>query len=232
AASDAWITKEEWAAVADATVVVADGDDIVMFFDGSKSRDATALVGCRVSDGHVFEIGVWEPNPRDPKSTVPFDEVDGVVAEAFDTWNVVAFFADVREFESYVHTSWPEKYRDQLVLHAVPTGNNPGPIAWDMRSHTMEFTRAAETCREDIHGLRFTHDGSAVTARHVGNLKEAVNRWGTSVRKESPGSPNKIDAGVCVIGARMVRARLLASKEWRERDKKTTKRPGRVRGWQ
>jgi terminase len=42
-----------------------------------------------------------------------------------------------------------------------------------------------------------------------------VERRGhVTVRKESPKSPNKIDAAVCVIGARMVYRALLASPEW------------------
>ena len=34
-------------------------DGWVLFFDGSKSDDSTALVGCRLSDGHVVTLGIW-----------------------------------------------------------------------------------------------------------------------------------------------------------------------------
>ena len=49
---DAWTTQQEWAAIADPAQVMADvsdGDEIVAFFDGSRTRDATALSGlpCR-----------------------------------------------------------------------------------------------------------------------------------------------------------------------------------------
>ncbi|MBQ1164266.1 hypothetical protein KBZ21_40435, partial [Streptomyces sp. A73] len=33
-------------------------DELVLFFDGSKSDDATGLVGCRLSDGLVKTFGV------------------------------------------------------------------------------------------------------------------------------------------------------------------------------
>jgi hypothetical protein len=44
---------------------VADREVVTLGFDGSRGRakgkpDATALIGCRVADGHLFEIGVWE----------------------------------------------------------------------------------------------------------------------------------------------------------------------------
>lgn len=61
-ATDSWLSQPEWAACADPAVVVADRERITLGFDGSKHRnrgitDATALIGCRVSDGHLFEVG-------------------------------------------------------------------------------------------------------------------------------------------------------------------------------
>lgn len=229
-AEDAWVTPQQWAACADASVTVPDGAEIVLFFDGSKSSDATALTGCDVESGHVFEVGVWEPDPNDVDDVVPVHEVDAAVARAFERWRPVAFFADVREWESYVHTAWPELFGDRLVVMANPNGRNAGPIAWDMRARTRDFTLAAEACHSEITERRFTHDGSSASARHVANARRRPNRYGVSVGKESPRSPLKIDAAVCVIGARMVRRIVLASPEWAKRTKKKT-RTGRVYGF-
>lgn len=232
AATDSWVTPQEWSVNADPTKVVADGDEIVLFFDGSKSRDSTALVGCRVDDGHVFEIGVWE-RPLDPLRakdwTVPIGEVEAAWARAFRTWRVLAAFSDVREWESYVHTTWPQQYGENLIMWAQKSGKAASPIAWDMRSHVMEFTRAVEACHAEIVEKQFTHDGAAVTTRQVGNARRRPNNWGVSIGKESPDSPRKIDAAVCVVGARMVRRLLLASEEWKKY--KARRKPGRVVGW-
>lgn len=229
APSDAWVAPHEWAACADPTVRVSDGDEIVLFFDGSKSLDATALVGCHMDTGHVFEIGVWEPDPYSPDDQVPVNEVDAAVAMAFDRWRPLAFFADVREWESYVHTLWPERYGDQMVLWASPQGRNASPVAWDMRSRTREFTLAAEACHSDILERQLTHDGSSPTARHITNARRRPNRHGVSIGKESPRSPKKVDAAVCVIGARMVRRLVLASPEYGRPEPKT--RSGMVYGF-
>jgi hypothetical protein len=229
-ASDAWLAPHEWAACADPTVVVADSDEIVLFFDGSKSLDATALVGCHMATGHVFEVGVWEPDPNDADDQVPVYEVDAAVERAFDRWTVVAFFGDVREWESFVHTTWPERYAEQLLVMANPRGRNAGPIAWDMRARTQDFTLAAETCHTEIEQRQFTHDGSSPTSRHITNSRRRPNRYGISIGKESPRSPKKIDAAVCVIGVRMVRRIVLASPEWAKRTTKKT-RTGRVYGF-
>ena len=231
APEDAWVEPQDWARLTDATQAVSDGEEIVMFFDGSKSRDATALVGCRVSDGHVFTIGVWEPDPaHDTVDVVPVPVVDATVERAFDRWQVLAFFADVKEWESFAKVTWPERHGEDLLIKAVPGGKEPQPIAWDMRSHVYDFTMACELAETEIAEQAFTHDGDARVARHVGNMRRRPNRWGVSVSKETPDSPNKIDAGVCVIGARMVRRLLITSDAYK---KCTAKRPrtGRVYGF-
>lgn len=212
AAEDAWVSVEDWKRLHDPSVVVADGDRIVLFFDGSRSRDATALVGCRVSDGHVFTLGVWEPDQSDPLSTVNADEVDFVVRRTFDRFRVAAFFADVREWESWVLTEWPSRYRDELEVWAAPQARPSAPIAWDMRGHSYEFAKAAEAVYAEIVEGAFTHDGDSATTRHVGNAHRRLYRDAVTIGKESKDSHRKIDAAVCVVGARMVRRIVLASK--------------------
>ena len=230
APDDAWTTPQAWAAMADPAHVVPDGAEIVMFFDGSKSRDATALIGCEVDSGHVFEIGVWEPDPaHDSDDVVPVPLVDATVDLAFNRWRVLAFFADVKEWESFTKVTWPERYADRLLIKAVPGGKQPEPIAWDMRSHVYDFTMACEHTEAEIAERAFTHDGSAALARHVANMRRRPNRWGVAVAKETPDSPMKIDAGVCMIGARMVRRLLLASDAYKNRSARS--RPSRLYGF-
>jgi hypothetical protein len=109
AAEDAWVAPEEWNRDARRPRRRRDhGADIVMFFDGSKSRDATALIGCDVDSGHVFTLGVWEPDPNDDEDTVDAADVDRVVQQRVrDATDVLAFFGDVKEWESFVKTEWP-----------------------------------------------------------------------------------------------------------------------------
>jgi hypothetical protein len=209
---DAWVTPQEWAALAKPERVVTDGEEIVMFFDGSKSRDATALLGCCMSDGHVFKIGVWEPDPKhDTEDVVPVAAVDSQVMWAHEKYTVLAFFADVQEWQGFVKVTWPDRYKDRYVIMASPSGREPAAIAWDMRSHSHDFAEAAEVCHEEIVSGRFTHDGDSVVARHVANARNSPQRGRMSISKESPDSPRKIDAAVCVIGARMARRLALAA---------------------
>jgi hypothetical protein len=212
----------------------------VLFFDGSKSRDATALVGCAMADGYTFVVGLWErPLDTDGKPAkdweVPVHAVDLAVRQAHVDHEVVGFFADVREWESFAHTSWPESLpTDKYCVLARPLGRNAGPIAWDMRGHVSDFTSACELTHNAIETKSFHHDGHPALTRHVGNARNRPNTWGVSIGKESPDSPKKIDGAVCAIGAQMVRRLVLASDAWRNRDappEQPKRRPGRVRGW-
>ena len=206
ASTDSWASPQDFAQMSRPDIVVDEGDDIVMFFDGSLSNDNTALIGCRMSDGHVFTIGVWEPQSynEDEKPMINVDAVDGRVDWAHQYYNVVAFFGDVREWESFVKVEWPNRYRDHYSLMASPKGQQPEPIAWDMRGKDYLFTMAAELCEAEIQKHSFTHDGHPKLVEHVQNARRHEGRFGITVRKESPSSHRKIDAAVCLIGARMV----------------------------
>lgn len=207
ASSDSWCDPQDWAQMARPDIDVAPGEDIVMFFDGSLSNDHTALIGCRMDDGHIFTIGVWQPKAADPddKPMVDVQAVDDRVDFAFATWNVIGFYADVREWESFTKVAWPERYRDRLELWATSRGaQQPEPIAWDMRGKDFQFTTAAELAEAEIMQHSFTHDGNPLLTEHVLNARRHEGRYGITVRKESRKSAKKIDACVCMIGARMV----------------------------
>lgn len=218
AADDAWCDEpQEWLRLSRPDVKVEHGEEITLFFDGSLSRDATALVGCRMSDGHVFTLGVWYP-AHERQIDVP--AVESTVARVFEDYDVVGFFADVREWESQTKVTWPDAYGDRLIVKAAPSARQPQTIAWDMRSRRREFGDACETARGEISTAAFTHDGNEDLTRHVLNARQAFRDGRIGVAKESPDSPNKIDAAVCMIGARMVRRIVLASPEWEKRQRR------------
>jgi hypothetical protein len=133
-ATDSWIAQPEWAAVSRPELVVATGDAITLGFDGSRSRadgvtDATALIGCRVSDGHLFSIGVWE-QPDGPLGLdwrVPVQLVEAAVAHAFDTYRVVGFYADPAKWETYI-AAWEARWGGGLTVKH----SRDHPIEWWM----------------------------------------------------------------------------------------------------
>ncbi|MGH3926191.1 MAG: Terminase, partial [Pseudonocardiaceae bacterium] len=153
------------------------------------------------------------------ESVVPVGEVDAAVQRAFDRWNVLGFFADVKEWEGFVKVTWPERYADQLEIWAVPSGKDPQAIAWDMRTRVYDFTMAVELAETEIRERKFTHDGDSRLARHIGHARRKPNRFGVSIGKETPDSPKKIDLAVCAVGARMVRRLVVANPKHKKKQR-------------
>jgi phage terminase large subunit-like protein len=226
AAEDALLDPAEWAECASA-LRLEDGDEIVLGFDGGKTDDATALIAMRVSDRLVQPMGIWE-RPEGPLGQgweVDRKQVSDLVAHAFGRYQVRAFFADVKLWESYID-EWGETYRDELLVKASARSL----IGFDMRGHQQELTKATEALVQAIVDRKILHTGDATLTRHVGNARRRPNRWGVSFGKESRESPKKVDAFAAMQLADMARRALLASPDWAKRRKKR-QRTGRVHGF-
>ena len=226
-AATAWVTGPEWDGCHDPErAALVDGDTVVMFFDGSKNDDATGLLAVRMSDGHAAVLHCQEKPEGSAGNGWEVDRAaaDLAVRTAFDRFDVVGFFADVREFESYVDT-WGWEFGDRLLIDAT-TGRNRHAVAFDMRAKVPEFTPAVGRALAEIRQHAVTHDGDARLKRHVLNARRSSTRYGVLIRKESRDSPLKIDLAVCLVGARHVRRLVLASPAWEKRNRKRT---GRLR---
>ena len=212
----------------DARWLTPPDEPIVMFFDGSKSLDATALVGCRLSDGHVFTIGVWQrpPGKRGSRWTAPRSAVDERVRAAFERFDVVGFWADPSHakddedgsaYWDALIDSWHLDFKDRLrpELWAVKSAERTHSIMWDMTSPTRSdlFAQAARRfveeleTKNDIEEIEptFTIDGHPLLVAHLSNARRRVTKWGESLGKAGHNSSKKIDAAVCAVGARMLR---------------------------
>lgn len=213
--------------------IVGKHDPIVAFFDGSKSDDSTAIVGCRLSDGYTFLIGVWaKPDGEKGKTWLaPRAAVDRRVEEMFKRFTVVAFWGDPSHAKAdegqETETSywmpfldkWMREYKHILDPKHWPvkTGLRAHAINWDMTSadRTKVFIGAAEQAVGDFENLNdieefeptFKICGHPVLLQHLRNaIKHYDPRgWGESLAKEQKDSPRKIDAAVCLVGARMLR---------------------------
>lgn len=214
-AEDAWLADYEWAACADATKVVAGHELITLGFDGSRTRargvtDATALVGCRISDGHIFEIEVWEQPrnwPRDKPWQVPVADVDAAVRAVFGKYKVAAFYADPAKWESYV-AAWEAAFGAQLQRKA----SREHPIQWWMTgARAMATVKALGVFEAAVLEKEMTHCGSSLLRQHVLNARRRVSRSGVQIAKENPDSVNKIDAAVSAVLAWQARLDCIAA---------------------
>lgn len=196
-------------------------DEVVVFGDGSKSNDSTGLVACRLSDGYVFTLGVWQkpPGERGRNWLAPREEVDARMREAMSRFNVVAIFFDpshakdedaVRYWDTMVD-GWHQDWGDKLQVWAVQSGDARSAVSWDMTSPTRQqaFVQAVERFTDELESRVFEHDGHPALIDHLINCRRNMTLHGLSVSKRSRGSSEKIDLGVCAIGARMLRRLVL-----------------------
>jgi hypothetical protein len=223
-ASDSWLAQPEWAACTRADLVVADRDAIVLGFDGSRGRlsraaeagkdrrrvpDATALVACRVADGHVWTVDVWEapdgPAGRDWR--VPVELVDQRVRETFRRHRVVGMYADPAGWETYV-AAWERDYGAKLRVKST----RQNPIEWWMTGgRSSAVVQALQQFHSAVLDRELTHDGGSVLARHVLNARRRAGRTGLQIAKEHPDSPRKIDAAVAAVLAWQCRLDAIAA---------------------
>ena len=201
-------------------VIHAD-DEITLGFDGSISDDSTALVGCRVRDGLLFLIKL-EQKPDDARAAdwrVDREAFDGMVRFMFEHYNVVAFFADVNPWESMIDT-WERDFSAKLAVG--PRGRNSTKIKYwtnnwsrdvyqslvNMAANfTYEMKPVPRHAEPDVSSIALLADPRLVA--HFRNARKRERSFGYLVFKETPNSPEKIDAMMAGLLAYTARNRYL-----------------------
>lgn len=193
-ASDSWVSSPEMRAIIDRDKELHDGDAIVLGFDGSRGRtrgmaDATALVGMRVSDKHLFEVGIWQRGPADGQDWQPNPlEIDAVLEDTFTRFNVIGFYADPSGWNPQV-AEWEARYGRRLRVRA----SRSEPIAAWPRGKDSRVTEYVERMRDAIVNGEITFDGSPRLLSHFLNARRRSTRSGYLLYKAYPDSPDKID---------------------------------------
>jgi phage terminase large subunit-like protein len=156
----------------------ADGALMTLGFDGGRWHDATALVGTEIVTGFQCLLGLWEkPEMLDIENwEVPAEDVKGVVAEAFERWQIWRMYCDPPYWESIV-AEWAGKYGEKRVLEW-----------WTNRQKQMAY--AIKSFSTAISSGELLHDGNPHLARHIGNAVRRIEdadegaHCGLSIRRE------------------------------------------------
>lgn len=146
---------ERWDLFARLDDALEPGARIALGFDGSKKRDATALVASRLSDRRLFTVRIWErPADAGPDWHIPSAEVDRVVRDTFGAYDVTYMFADPYRWQDYLD-AWEAEFSDRIV--EFPTNVE------------QRFDRAIERFTTAFAAGEISHDGDPVLTRHVKN---------------------------------------------------------------
>jgi hypothetical protein len=167
----------------------------------------------------MFTLGVWDP--AEHQGEAPRELIDGEVRRAFGVYDVVAFFADLEGWESYVDR-WDEELGRERNRGVLVKASPKHRIAWDMRARNREFTlEGAERLRDEIEEGAFRHDANPRMRQHFHNARRRPNAWGVTFGKEHRESKRKVDAVASTALARMARRAYLALPESRRRRQRT-----------
>jgi len=198
-----------WAELADGEHIIPGGALVTLGFDGARSHDGTALVATEVATGFQQLVGLWEQ----PMSVAagraegwegPETEVDALIAETFERWNVWRMYADPPYWEGPI-SQWRGRYGEKRVIEWQT--NRLRQMAAALRAYGTAMATG-----------EVTHDGNADLARHVGNAcRRVINLMDDQgqrmwvIRKERPDSPKKIDAAMAACLAWEARNDAIAS---------------------
>lgn len=125
-------------------------ETICLGFDGSRSQDCTSLVASRLSDGRWFHLKTW--NPADyPGHTVPRREVDRLIADTFEAYDVLYLYMDPYRWQEYGEL-WAGRYPGRVIEY--PTNNE------------KRMDDAIVRFQVTFQGT-FTHDGDPILRDHA-----------------------------------------------------------------
>jgi phage terminase large subunit-like protein len=195
---------DRWRALAREGHEVPAGATISIGFDGARYHDATALVACEIRTGYCWPLGIWERPAGLQTWEVPEAEVERVLAEAMQEYNVWRVYADPPYWETHV-AKWAGEYgEDRLWTWRT---NRITPMAYAVRSFESALASG-----------ELTHDGNPLLARHVGNacrrmlaIRDDQGQPMWVIQKERPDSPSKIDACMATVLAWEARRDALAA---------------------
>jgi len=181
-----WIGPDKW----DARKVPRElepGEKIVLGFDGSYRRDATALVACTL-DGFISPIAVWErPSGAPDDWKIPRSEVDVAVEGAMERYDVAELACDPPGWHKEIE-DWAERYGAEVVVE----------FATNQRQRMIP---ACDRFRVAVLEGDLSHAGHPVLSAHVGHCVPKETPYGITIGKDGSDSPRKIDAAVAAVVA-------------------------------
>jgi phage terminase large subunit-like protein len=202
------------------------GDRVALALDCSKSIDATALVACRIEDGFIQTIAMWQRphGDRGKGWLVPRNEVKAAVHNVRTLYSVAAFFVDPSPARDDEDESpywgecleqWHADFADSLLIKASPRA----AVVFDMRmsvpggaDRNRQFTEEAMLTVQAIdEDQSFRHDGAPDLKLHMKHARRRPNPWGYSLGKATRDSKDKVDLAVAMVIARLARRLVLLS---------------------
>ena len=163
---------------------------IILAFDGSYSRDSTALVGISFDEEkpHLEVLGHWErPVTENNLWKVPREEVLARIQNIFEKYEVVEFVVDPMGWHNELG-ELEEIYGSDMILYFE--GN-----------YRKKMAQACSRFYSAVMDQDLSHDGDFNLFQHLINCVPKETPQGTLVTKINKSSARKIDLAIASIMA-------------------------------
>lgn len=172
---------------------VPDGSLITIGVDGARFADALGIIATEVETGFQWPIGIWEVPPHVPDDYEhPFEDVDGVMLDAFEHFDVWRVYIDPQWIDHLLER-WQGRWGQKRVMPWYT--NRARQVAWAVRSFSDSATAGD-----------WTHSGEQHFVRHLNNARKQMlkvfddqHRQMYTFSKDRPDSPRKIDAAMAAV---------------------------------
>ena len=192
-----WMDPAAWAASERDETPPKDGAYVTLGFDGSRFRDATALVGTDLETGWQWIVGLWERDWADPHWEVDIREVNALIDEVRERWMVTRFYAD---------PTWWEESVSRWTAAFVRPDERPAVAAWYTGgARLIQMARTVRAYHRAVDDQSCTHEVNPAFTRHMlAAFREPLRgRAGEDglwvIRKASRASTDSIDAAMAAL---------------------------------
>ena len=186
--AERWLPAGTWEKC-EADQKISKGSKIILAFDGSYSRDSTALVGLSMDEIPHFEVlGHWErPVNENQLWKVPREEVLARIESIFEQYEVVEFVVDPMGWHNEL-SELEERYGEEMILYFEA-------------NYRKKMAQACSRFFTGVMDQRMTHDGDFNLFQHLINCVPKETPQGTVVTKINKSSAKKIDLAIAGIMA-------------------------------
>lgn len=198
----------------DESLIIAPGSTIVLGFDGAISDDSTALVATEVETGIQNLVGIWE-KPEDAKRwQVPVGEVNAVMEDMFEFYDVLKLYADPPYWQESI-SKWAGRWEKRVV-------------EWPTRNETHIYY-ALRAYDEAINMGEVGHDNNQALIDHIAaSGKNLLNRYDDEGKQKyrlaKRQRDKKIDAAMAAVLSWQARLDALAEGAQEEEEKYAPRR--------
>lgn len=195
AAQSVWLPSGAWDALADESIPIPEGADVVLAFDGSHNCDYTALTMVSCGDKpHIELIDLWEPPEN---GHIDILDVEEKIRETCRKYHVLELAAD------------PFRWTRSLQIL-----EDEGLPVVEFPQNPSRMTPATTRFFEAVVNGQLSHNGDPRLARHIANCTLRVDSRGARLAKDHEKSSRKIDAAVAAVMALDRAASVSTSEPW------------------